>query len=408
MRMAATAAMCHSSAQRASPKGKERPMSKHYHPVVQELVELIAINGWQDDFQKAIDKARTYHVPELDDIHTLDDYLDFINDFVHWIPVENETGTVFYNKTCKFYFILDQPPVKRYQNKVVPMDEAAPLTPLSAWTVRYAKAMGRFMDTPESLTLESLQTFYDSPAFNMHEYIQPNGGWKTFNQFFARNVKPGYRPIAAVSDPTVITSPADSTFGGQWEIRKDSHVTIKGLHWKIEELMQGSPYRHRFVNGQFMHAFLGPNDYHRQHAPVDGVVLEARVIPGQTYLQVVVDPPQAVERNGRARLVPQRRFDAPDDAGYQFAQARGLVVMDTPIGLVAILPVGMCQVSSVILTAEEGMTLRKGEEISYFQFGGSDIVMLFESASNVSFTAQLGVHYKVGTRIAQAYPVTQR
>ncbi len=66
---------------------------------------------------------------------------------------------------------------------------------------------------------------------------------------------------------------------------------------------------------------------------------------------------------------------------------------------------GMCQVSSVILTAEEGVTLRKGEEISYFQFGGSDIIVLFEAKSNVSFTAQPNVHYKMGTKIAQAYPV---
>jgi phosphatidylserine decarboxylase len=65
----------------------------------------------------------------------------------------------------------------------------------------------------------------------------------------------------------------------------------------------------------------------------------------------------------------------------------------------------MAQVSSVIITAEVGVTLRKGEELSYFQFGGSDIIVLFESASNVSFTAQPNVHYKQGAKIAQAYPV---
>jgi phosphatidylserine decarboxylase len=81
------------------------------------------------------------------------------------------------------------------------------------------------------------------------------------------------------------------------------------------------------------------------------------------------------------------------------------VVLDTPIGLVAVLPIGMCQLSSVILTAEVGVTLRKGEEISYFQFGGSDIIVLFEAKSNVSFTEQPNVHYKMGTRIAQAFPV---
>lgn len=74
-----------------------------------------------------------------------------------------------------------------------------------------------------------------------------------------------------------------------------------------------------------------------------------------------------------------RKFDAPDNAGYQFTQARGLVVLDTPIGLVAVFPIGMAQVSSVIVPAEVGGTLRKGEEISYFQFGGSDIDCAFRS-----------------------------
>ncbi|MDE5942162.1 MAG: phosphatidylserine decarboxylase, partial [Muribaculaceae bacterium] len=82
-----------------------------------------------------------------------------------------------------------------------------------------------------------------------------------------------------------------------------------------------------------------------------------------------------------------------------------LIVIDSPIGLVAILPMGMAQVSSVVLTAEVGKVLHKGEEISYFQFGGSDIVMVFEASSNVSFTAQPGIHYKVGTKLAEAYPV---
>lgn len=96
---------------------------------------------------------------------------------------------------------------------------------------------------------------------------------------------------------------------------------------------------------------------------------------------------------------------AEDEAGYQFMQTRGLVVIQSKIGKVAILPMGMAQVSSIVVTAEKGTTLRKGEEISYFQFGGSDIVVVFERASNVSVSAMPGVHYNMGTKIAEAYPV---
>ena len=56
-----------------------------------------------------------------------------------------------------------------------------------------------------------------------------------------------------------------------------------------------------------------------------------------------------------------------------------MIALDTSIGLVAVLPIGMAQASSVFKTAEVGVSLRIGEEVSYFQFGGSDIIVLFEA-----------------------------
>jgi len=372
--------------------------------VVQELIELIEVNNWKDKFEEAIKSTLQQHVSQVKHIKNLKDCLTWLNDLLHWVPTENYPGKEIYNRLAEFYFIFDQPPLLALQNKIIPRDHALPSTPLSAWMVSYAQAMGAFLDTPESLTPESLESMYNSPNYNMSDYICPHGGWKSFNQFFARNYKPGMRPVAALCDQSIIVSPADAVFKGQWEIRTDSHITIKNLHWKVQELMEGSPYKDRFKNGIFTHSFLNTTDYHRQHTPVGGKVLEARVILGQVYLDVCAVPVEH-DTEGNCTLKGKRRLELPDDAGYEFTQARGLVVLETPIGLVAILPMGMAQVSSVIVTAEVGVTLRKGEEISYFQFGGSDIVMLFEASSNVSFTAQPDVHYKQGTKIAQAYPV---
>ncbi len=376
---------------------------KIYHPVVEILVKMITVNNWKKGFENAIKKAHSKNVPLLENVKTLDQYLDWINAFLYWVPTENSSGQNVNDHLSAFYFIADQEPVLSLQNKVIPYDKALRLTPFSEWLVKYANAMGEFLDTPESLTKASEKTFYDSPYYNMHEYTRPHGGWSTFNQIFARHFKPGYRPIAAISDQSIIVMPADSTFGGQWEIRKDSNVTVKNLNWKVSELLEGSPYKDRFENGLFMHSYLGPTDYHRQHAPVGGRVIEARVIQGQVYQEVearVID-----ENSVKHTLHLKRNYDSFDIPGYQFAQTRGLIVLDTPIGLVAVLPIGMSQVSSVIITAEEGVTVRKGEELSYFQFGGSDIIVLFESASNVSFTCQKTLHYKMGTKIAQAFPV---
>ncbi len=374
------------------------------HKVVQELIGLIKDNHWEALFTTAIANAHKENVPQIRHIKNLHDYLASVNAVLYWIPSEKEPGREIYNRLVEFYFILDQQPILELQNKILPHDHAPPPTPLSAWVVKYAKAMGEFLDTPESLTPATIESIYQSPNYNMDDYIRPHGDWKTFNQFFARNYKPGMRPVAALCDQHIIVSPADAVYKGQWEIRTDSHVTVKNLHWKVEELMEGSPYKDRFINGQFMHSFLNTTDYHRQHTPVAGKVVEARVIQGQVYLNVQATPIKD-DPDGHYCLEGVRQLDILDNTGYQFAQARGLVVLDTPIGLVAILPIGMAQVSSVILTAEVGVTLRKGEEISYFQCGGSDIIVLFEAGSNVSFTAQPNVHYKQGTKIAEAYPV---
>ncbi len=375
-----------------------------YEPVVQELIDMISQNGWKEKFEQALQNAQQYKIDAMSDIQSLDDYFDWLNKQLHWVPVEDYYGKTVYEHVCKFYFLLDQEPVLSLQNKVAPSEKMKPLTPLSAWMVKFVQSFGAFMDTPESLTPESEKTFYESPLYNMDEYMRPRGGWKTYNDLFARFCKPGLRPVAAITDPTVIVSPADATFGGQWEIRADSHVNIKGLHWQVMELLEGSPYADRFKGGYFTHSFLNTFDYHREHAPVPGTIVESRNIQGTVYLQVVAEPIPG-DPDGKHRIVAKRTFDAPDKPGYEFIQTRGLVVIDSPIGLVAVLPMGMAQVSSVVLTAEVGRTLRKGEEISYFQFGGSDIVMLFEARSNVSFTAQPNVHYRYGTRVAKAYPV---
>lgn len=381
-------------------------METKHAPVVEELISLIAENGWKDKFEKALEACHAANTIEYENIRTLDDYYAWLDNSLKWVPVENPEGTAVYTAVTTFYFLLDQEPVKSLQTPIIPSklkgNDMPALSPLSSWMRKYVIAFGAWMNEPGSLTDEAVKSYYDSPRYNMGDYEMPLGGWKTFNQFFARRTKPGYRPIAAINDDHVIVSPADSTNDGQWEVNADSKVSIKGLEWSIEELLEGSKYKDDFDGGIFIHQFLNTTDYHRQHAPVGGIVLEAREIQGATYLGVEAVPIEG-DPKGRKKIV-RRKLNALDEAGYQFLQMRGLIVIQSKIGKVAVLPMGMAQVSSIIVTAEEGKFLRKGEEISYFQFGGSDIVMLFERDSNVSITAFPGVHYNVGTRIAQAFP----
>lgn len=372
------------------------------HPIVEKLVALIEKHGWKEDFELAIKNAQAHNVPAIKHVQSLEDYLRYINDLVVWTPREIGDSNNIYNKIVEFYFFLDQDPVKGLQSPIEPGRKPEKLTPLSEWIVEYANAWGSYLDTLESA--QAIESFRTDPQFNWPEYMQPPSGYKTFNQFFARHVKPGMRPIAGLCDDGVLVAPADSTFVGWWQISQHDKIyvvqppiNVKGIQWSIQELLEGSAYADRFKGGIFTHSFLNTFDYHRWHAPVRGTILEAQVIQGQAYLQVTVA--EALDDGKRIKVL-----DALDNTGYQFVQTRGLVVIDSPIGLVACLPMGMAQVSSVVITAEVGQTLHKGEELGYFQFGGSDFVMVFERKSNVQLISQPNVHVNQGSWIGNAFP----
>ena len=66
-------------------------------------------------------------------------------------------------------------------------------------------------------------------------------------------------------------------------------------------------------------------------------------------------------------------------------ETRGYVIVDTKdYGYVAIIPVGMSQISSVCFdeNVKVGNTVKKGDMMGCFLFGGSDIIMLFEKEAN--------------------------
>ena len=340
-------------------------MTEH-QPIVEELIALLAARpDLADALKVSIRKA------ERPGTATLPQYYDFLNRMVTLIPTDRNLMRVM----LEFYYLIDLSP-----DEVLQAD-----APFQRWSRKFAEDWGAFLDTTQSA--RGIKSFFSNPDYHIEDYCVAPSGWLTFNQFFARQVRPGKRPVDGRHDDQVVVSPADSVFQGQWPIRSDSRISVKGLTWSVFELLDGSPYQNRFRGGLFAHSFLNVNDYHRYHVPVGGVVKEIRKIQGRVTLDVIKKPDGSL--------------DTVDGTGYQFTQDRGLIIIDSPVGLVAVLPIGMAQVSSVTLSAEVGLGLAKGEEFGYFAFGGSDIVMLFE-AGKVELDAKAGTHYKQGTAIGHA------
>jgi phosphatidylserine decarboxylase len=341
-------------------------LASSHTPVVEDLVQLLHT---RPDLRAAFEGAiRTADLKGLEDTEAL---LDLLDDLVTAAPAQLETGP----KAFKFYYIINQAPEDRLNR-----DES-----FNAWMKKYVKALGEFLDTPASAG--GIPSFAARPNYHVDDYVAGPSGWLTFNQFFAREVKPGKRPIAAPFDDKVIVSPADSVFAGTWDIDADSKVTVKGVTWPIATLLDGSPYQDAFKNGVYTHSFLNVDDYHRYHVPVAGEIKEVRKIEGRVYINVIR------KADGSLQII--------DGDTYQYNQERGLIVIDSPeVGLVAVLPIGMGSVSSVNLTPEVGARLQKGDEFGYFMFGGSDIVTLFQS-KRVVIDAKVGTKYLQGQCIGK-------
>jgi len=122
------------------------------------------------------------------------------------------------------------------------------------------------------------------------------------------------------------------------------------------------------MGGTMVQSFLNVNDYHRQHAPASGTIIEAGFIPGHVYMDVSLDrvkikDKEPVDAADGCQTDPH--LEAHDPTGFQFRQCRGLFVLQTPIGKIAVLPVGMAQVSSVVFVrpgSEELMRLSAEEQ----------------------------------------------
>ncbi len=354
----------------------------------------------QAQLDPALYKALTWpaDVPE---------YKVYLNEFSQWIPRQSsddawkKPGTdeqqEVYDRLCHFYWLVNQ--------KVGPNNDTIVqnCNYFNVTLVYLAEHWGDFLNTTDSFSQETMDSFInDSPDYAVQDSMidgRPNApsGWLTFNQFFARELNPGLRPIASPADNLIVTSPADCTFRAKYAVGADSAIpgiTVKKTHKfaSIEDLIEGSQYGSSFANGTFVHYFLGPYSYHRFHAPVAGIVRECCPVRGLVCLDVGID---------------KQQFHAPDssEGGYEFAQARGIIIIDTTysrfgnVGLVATVPVGMAQVSSVNMTATVGSNLLKGDEFGYFLFGGSDIIVLFQEG--VKPRIDTGSQYRhYGTQIA--------
>ena len=224
----------------------------------------------------------------------------------------------------------------------------------------------------------------------MKKYIVPdpndiNYGFQSWDQFFTRKFISGLRPIAYPLDSRVVVSAAESTpFYLQENVQLQDTFWAKDQHYSLEHLLGDSAMAKRFVGGTVYQAFLSADSYHNWHAPVSGSYLQKPTLVAGTYYSEPL-------LWGFSPDIADKEIPKPDPAadarfqGYIACVAkRGVAYIqadDPALGLIALVMIGMAEVSSVDFDDLEHFN--KGDEIGRFHFGGSTHCLIF--GPNVQF-----------------------
>lgn len=190
--------------------------------------------------------------------------------------------------------------------------------------------------------------------FTPGDYLQ----YPTVNAFFIRELVAGSRPLASPNTTSVLVSPADARLLVLKTIPEDFSVTLKGDTYTIADIFDSESKGALFQGGTMIIARLAPQDYHRYHAPVDGTVITRTEIAGSIF-----------SVNG----------DAVQSNNQVFLNQRVVSIVQSPdFGLVGFVSVGATCIGSIVDNFKAGSVWRRGDEVGFFQYGGSTVVMFFQ------------------------------
>lgn len=212
---------------------------------------------------------------------------------------------------------------------------------------------GRFMDKPQSS--ERIERFVAGLGIDMDESLKRVEEFKTFNEFFYRKLKPTARPIR-----DGIVSPGDGKITAFQSIDKISDFFVKSEQFTLSKFLRNEELAATYADGAMIILRLAPQDYHRYHFPYSGKAHKTVDINGN-YMSV---SPYALKDNFAQVFTENKR-------AYTILKTEDK-------GDIVIAPVGATMVGSIINTYTPDSEVEKGDEMGYFSFGGSTIVLLFE------------------------------
>jgi phosphatidylserine decarboxylase len=358
-----------------------------YHPVIEEFRQMIESDPVMFmNFTLMFEQQPPFPPPPKSGDVKLKNYHQMLRVFNHILgtaPTYNSTGMV----GCPINAILDYPMITPAGLSAFSMEKVNSMLRkvLNVWT--------EFLDSPDSrYVLNDSPTGWLNPgarkAMRLEEFQtnpdDPYLGFKSWNDFFIREFKRGLRPVAHPDDDRVIVSACESApYSIQSKVKEHDTFWLKSQPYSLRHML-GGHYVNEFVGGTVYQAFLSPENYHRWHSPVSGVVKKLDQVLGSYYAEAASEG-----------FDPAGPNDSQGYLAHIATRALIFIEADNPaIGLVCMIPIGMAEVSSCVLKRadgsplKEGERVKKGEHIGYFQFGGSTHCLVFRAGVIAEFALQ--------------------
>ena len=133
------------------------------------------------------------------------------------------------------------------------------------------------------LTTKLINIFINAYGINMSEAkLKKASDFKTFNDFFTRELEPGARTIDTDNDS--LCYPVDGAISQQGDIVEGKLIQAKGFNYSLTSLLGGDARTAApFQKGKFSCIYLAPKDYHRIHMPMAATLREMIYIPGELF-----------------------------------------------------------------------------------------------------------------------------
>ncbi len=196
------------------------------------------------------------------------------------------------------------------------------------------------------------------------------------HDLFTRELKKGVRPIEA--QKSALVSPVDGVIAHFGRLEEETYFHVKGQTYNIEEMLGSKEASKPYLNGYYFILYLSPSHYHRIHSPVDGTIKKQWVLGGRSY---------------PVNDLGLRYGKKPLSRNYRLITE--MKVLDK---YMAVVKVGAMNINTIEVTHQDNR-LRKGEEVGFFSFG-STVVLLCEEGLVTDVTIKDQTDVKMGQKIA--------